>query len=45
MPFLFKNFKTLIPDLQREEIEEAFYLAYVNTWGFHIPGQNPSLFL
>ena len=38
LPFIHRVFKQLIPDLTYEEVEKTFMIAYVNSWGFHIPG-------
>ena len=38
MEYVAKEFKPLYADLKKEEIESIFLLAYINTWGFHIPG-------
>lgn len=42
MPFLLKAFRIIIPDLTLEDVTKTFLLAYVNSWGFHIPGPDPN---
>ena len=42
LPFLLRAFRIIIPDLVLEDVRRAFLLAYVNSWGFHIPGPDPN---
>ena len=37
-PFLLKVFRMVIPELTKEDVQKTFLLAYVNSWGFHLPG-------
>ena len=39
--FAVKNFSHLYSDVTYKDIESIFLLAYINTWGFHVPGPDP----
>ena len=39
--FAVKHFSNLYSDVTYSEIESIFLLAYINTWGFHVPGPDP----
>lgn len=39
--FAVKHFSHLYNDVTYSEIESIFLLAYINTWGFHVPGPDP----
>ena len=41
MEFVVKHFSVLYPDITYAEVESTFLLAYINTWGFHVPGPDP----
>ena len=41
MEFVVKHFSILYPDITYAEVESTFLLAYINTWGFHVPGPDP----
>ena len=40
--YVVKEFKQLYPEITKEEVESIFLLAYINTWGFHVPGPDPA---